>query len=131
MKEKAKSDPQITGSILISSNKPTMSADGIVEIERFSRIDKLLRCILSVFRFISNCKSAIRKSELNLEQNRPRDDSTLKPDIKVNDICILRDSQAKRVFWKLCKVEQLVTGRDGSVRSARIAVLSNDIKKLF
>ena len=65
------------------------------------------------------------------EQNKKTYDSMFNPDIQVNDICILRDSQAKRVFWKLCKVEQLVTGRDGSVRSARIAVLSNDSKKLF
>ena len=43
----------------------------------------------------------------------------------------LRDSQTKRVFWKLCKVEQLVTSRDGSVKSARIAVLSNKSKKHF
>ena len=28
-------------------------------------------------------------------------------------------------------VEQLVTGRDGSVRSARVSVLSNNSKKLF
>ena len=66
-----------------------------------------------------------------MEKYRPRDDSMFNPDIQVNDICILRDSQAKRVFWKLCKVEQLVTGRDGSVRSARVSVLSNNSKKLF
>ena len=55
--------------MLISSNKPTMSADEIVEMERFSRKDILLRCFGLVSRFISTCKSAIRKSELNLEQN--------------------------------------------------------------
>ena len=66
-----------------------------------------------------------------MEKYRPRDDSMFNPDIQVNDICILRDSQAKRVFWKLCKVEQLVTGRDGSVRSAWVSVLSNNSKKLF
>ena len=69
MKEKAKSDPQITRSMLISSNKPTMNVDEIVEIDRFSQKDKLLRCIGWALRFISNCKSAIRKSEVNLEPN--------------------------------------------------------------
>ena len=69
MKEKAKSDPQITRSMLISSNKPTTNVDEIVEIDRFSQKDKLLRCIGWVLRFISNCKSAIRKLELNLEPN--------------------------------------------------------------
>ena len=62
---------------------------------------------------------------------RPRDDSMFNPDTQVNQICILHDSQAKRVFWKLCKVEELVTGRNGSVRSARIAVLCNGSKKLL
>ena len=60
IKERAKSDPQITRSMLISSNKPTMSVDEIVEIERFSQKDKLLRCIGRVLRLISNCKSAIK-----------------------------------------------------------------------
>ena len=36
MKEKAKSDTQVTRSMLISSNKPTMNVDEIVEIDRFS-----------------------------------------------------------------------------------------------
>ena len=36
-----------------------------------------------------------------MEKYRPRDDSMFNPDIQVNDICILRDSRAKRVFWKL------------------------------
>ena len=53
------------------------------------------------------------------------------PDIKVNEICILHDSQAKPVFWKLCKVEQLVPGRDVSVRSARVSVLSKNCKTSF
>ena len=67
----------------------------------------------------------------SIEKYRPRDDSTSNPEVLVNDICILHDSQAKRVFWKLCKVEQLVPGRDGSVRSAKDSVLSNNGKKLF
>ena len=34
-------------------------------------------------------------------------------------------------IWKLCKVEQLVPGRDGSVRSAKVSVLTNGSKKQF
>ena len=64
-----------------------------------------------------------------MEKYRPRDDSMFNPDIQVNDICLLRNSQAKRAFWKLCKVEQLVLGRDGSVRSAKVSVLINGSKK--
>ena len=51
------------------------------------------------------------------------------PDIKVNDMCILRNSQVKRTFWKLCKVEELITAKDGSVRSAKVSALSNGSKK--
>ena len=66
-----------------------------------------------------------------MEKYRPPGDSMFNPDIKVNDIYILRNSQVKRAFWKLCKVEQLVTGTDGSIRSAQVAVLSHGSKKLF
>ena len=66
-----------------------------------------------------------------MEKYGPPDDSMFNPDIKVNGICILRNSQVKRAFWKLCKIGQLVTGRDGSVRSAQVAVLWHGSKKLF
>ena len=36
LKERVKSDPQITHSMVITSNKPTTSVDKIVEMERFS-----------------------------------------------------------------------------------------------
>ena len=66
-----------------------------------------------------------------MEKYRPRDDSMFNPDIQVNDVCLLRKSQAKRAFWKLCTVEQLVLGRDGSVRSAKVSVLTNGSKNQF
>ena len=66
-----------------------------------------------------------------MEKYRTRDDSMFNPDIQVNDICLLRNSHAKRAFWKLCKVEQLVLGRDGSVRSATVSVLTNGSKNQF
>ena len=43
----------------------------------------------------------------------------------MNDICLLRNDQEKRTFWKLCKVVDLIAGADGSTRSARIEVMSN------
>ena len=64
-----------------------------------------------------------------LEKYRPQDYSMFKSDIKVDDICILHNS--KRAFWKLCKAEKLVTGKDSSVRSAKLSVLPNGSKKLF
>ena len=64
-----------------------------------------------------------------LEKYRPRKDSMFNPDVKINDICIIRNEQVKRAFWKLCKVEELITGADGSTRSARVSVMANDGKK--
>ena len=55
--------------MLISSNKPTISVDEIVEMKRFSQKDTLSRCIGLVLRFTSKCKSAIRKLEINLQPN--------------------------------------------------------------
>jgi len=64
-----------------------------------------------------------------LEKYRPRKDSMFNPDININDMCILRNEQVKRAFWKLCKVEELITGADGSTRSAKVSVIANDGKK--
>ncbi len=60
-----------------------------------------------------------------LEAYRPKG-SQSEPDIKVNDVFILKNEQVKRTFWKLCKVVELIKGADGSVRSARIEVISNN-----
>ena len=64
-----------------------------------------------------------------LEKYRPRKDSMFNPDVKINDTCIIRNEQVERAFWKLCKVEELITGADGSTRSARVSVMANDGKK--
>ena len=64
-----------------------------------------------------------------LEKYRPCKDSMFDPDIKINDVCILRNDHQKRAFWKLCKVEELIKGADGSVRSAKVLTLSDDGKK--
>eukprot|EP00112_Aurelia_sp_Birch-Aquarium-sp1_P012254 Seg2575.2 transcript_id=Seg2575.2/GoldUCD/mRNA.D3Y31 product="hypothetical protein" protein_id=Seg2575.2/GoldUCD/D3Y31 len=63
-----------------------------------------------------------------LEAYKPKDNAN-EPVIKVNDIVILRNGQVKRSFWKLCKVVELLTGTDGTVRSARVQVA--DGKKVF
>ena len=48
--------------------------------------------------------------------------------ITVGDIVILKNDSTSRAFWKLGKVEQLIPGRDGKVRSAIIKVSSNNGK---
>lgn len=63
-----------------------------------------------------------------LEAYKPKDNAN-EPVIKVNDIVILRNEQVKRSFWKLCKVVELLTGTDGTVRSARVQVAGG--KKVF
>ena len=42
--------------------------------------------------------------------------------LKVGDIVILKNDSVARAFWKLAKVEELLPGRDGTVRSAVITV---------
>ena len=63
-----------------------------------------------------------------LEAYRPRNGSK-GPPINTGDIVILRNDYAKRCFWKLCKVVELLKGRDGSVRAARVQVASADGNK--
>ena len=63
-----------------------------------------------------------------LEAYRPRNGSK-EPPINTGDIVILRNDFTKRCFWKLCKVVELLKGRDGSVRAARVQVASSDGNK--
>ena len=53
--------------MLVSDNKPLISIEKVVDMQRFSSKGRLLRCIGWMLRFISNMKSAILKSELNHE----------------------------------------------------------------
>jgi len=64
----------------------------------------------------------------------------LAPFIKINDTCILKNEQVKQAFWKICNVVELITGADGSVRSAIVevnfkekdkAILTRSLKYLF
>ena len=41
---------------------------------------------------------------------------------KVGDVVILKNDSVARAFWKFAKVEQLLPGRDGSVRAAILTV---------
>ena len=51
-----------------------------------------------------------------------------KPDISVGDIVILKNDSTSRNFWKLAKIEELLPGRDGTIRSAVVKV-ANDTRK--
>lgn len=41
---------------------------------------------------------------------------------KVGDVVILKNDSVARAFWKLAKVEELLLGRDGTVRAAIVTV---------
>ena len=41
---------------------------------------------------------------------------------------IVKSDLKKRTFWKLAKVEELLPGRDGQIRSAKVKVASKDRK---
>ena len=63
-----------------------------------------------------------------LEAYRPKS-SRKQPTINVGDVFILRNEHEKRVFWKMCRVIELLQGKDGIVRAAKVQVVSTDGKK--
>ena len=65
MNEKVKTEPVVARAMLMSEYKTLLCVENIVELQRFSNKDKLLRCIGWVLRFISNLKSAIKESAFN------------------------------------------------------------------
>ena len=62
-----------------------------------------------------------------VEAFKPKE-HTKEPRILVGDIVILKDDQSKHVVWKLGKIQELITGRYGSVRAAKIQVANVDGK---
>ena len=50
--------------------------------------------------------------------------------IKTGDIVVLKDDLTHRSWWKVARVIELLTGRDGLVRAVRIQVLSQDKKAI-
>ncbi|CAB3999250.1 Hypothetical predicted protein [Paramuricea clavata] len=50
--------------------------------------------------------------------------------ISVGDIVVLKNESTARIFWKLAKVEELITSKDNIVRSAKVGVLNEANKKI-
>ena len=51
-----------------------------------------------------------------------------RPSVRPGDIVILKDDLAHRCWWKLARVTELITGRDGHVRAAKVLVLNQEKK---
>ena len=49
--------------------------------------------------------------------------------ISVGDIVIVKSDLTKRTFWKLAKVQELLPGRDGQIRSAKVKVAGKGDRK--
>ena len=47
------------------------------------------------------------------------------------DIVILKNDSTSRCFWKLGKVEDLITGRDGKVRAAVVKVPNSSSRPVY
>jgi len=48
-----------------------------------------------------------------------------KPLIKAGDVVILKNDQTKRAFWKLSRIIECFTGKDGNIRGAKVEVASS------
>ena len=62
-----------------------------------------------------------------MEAYRPTKNQS-KPNVAVGDVVLLKDENKKRSFWKICRIEELVVGKDEVVRSAVIRLGSDDGK---
>eukprot|EP00795_Rhopilema_esculentum_P012751 gene12751-3479_t len=62
-----------------------------------------------------------------MEAYRPTKNQS-KPNVAVGDVVLLKDESKKRSFWKICRIEELIVGKDEVVRSAIIRLGSDDGK---
>ena len=57
------------------------------------------------------------------EFHRPKGKNVTLPPVRINDVVILHDQgTSKRAFWKLARITDLIRGRYGKVRGARVLV---------
>ena len=60
------------------------------------------------------------------ERVTKKDKLSSKSQIRCGDIVLLLNEKTRRAFWKLARVVEILAGKDGVVRVAKIRVLSND-----
>ena len=67
---------------------------------------------------------------MSLRENSTVDRTDSEP-IKVDDVVLLKEDSTPRIFWKLAVVQELITGKDGHVRNAKVKVLNNSGKPVL
>ena len=72
--------------------------------------------------FAKRCK---QEYLLGIREVLSQSSQSKKRDVSVGDIVIVKNEQSKRQFWKLARVEELIVGKDGNIRSAKLSMHSN------
>lgn len=52
-------------------------------------------------------------------------------EISIGDIVLLKNDSTTRCYWKLAKVEELISGNDGKIRAAVVKVASSDKRPVY
>lgn len=77
-------------------------------------------------RFVEDCANQFVKeylSELNLFHSKGKSGRA----IRIGEVVVIHDGNAKRLMWSTGVVKQLLTGRDGRIRSALVKIPSGTI----
>ena len=59
------------------------------------------------------------------EYHRGKHESQLRT-VSVGDVVIVHEENVKRGLWKIEKVDEVIRGRDGMVRGAKVRVMTKD-----
>ena len=99
--------------------------------QRYSNVSStyqtLTRRINYHYRLLQNFTRQWRREYLLGLRESARKNSSVgrnSSDISVGEVVILRDDSTARCYWKLAKITELLEGKDGVVRAARITVLT-------
>jgi hypothetical protein len=82
-------------------------------------------------RVLKNFTDQWRKEYLLSLRESSRSQASCRNEISVGDVVILKNDSTARVFWKLAKIESLITSKDNVVRSATVRVLDKENKKII
>eukprot|EP00794_Sanderia_malayensis_P008684 gene8684-9619_t len=122
-----------------SKDHLTINCQEITDLQqRKTLLQKAKRCFkcLKLGHFAKNCNRKCKKCGYGHHQvicNKSEEDrepepetfDRLEPVVSVGDVVLLKGDQ-KRMFWKLCRIQELIPGIDGSVRSARLQVCTKE-----